>query len=82
MLVGFLATPGPQPPVERLLLTGVEEQYRTGAAVAAGGGIILAAPAYLIGFLRRQKYWKLASLFILGVGLIIAVKDLIDASTI
>lgn len=62
--------------------TAIEERYRSAAVVAAAGGIILAAPLYLIGILRRKKYWKLASLFVLGIGLIIAGKDLVDASTI
>ena len=54
-------------------------RYLQAAAVAGFGGIALAAPMIVIGFLRKETSWKLAGLLFVIIGMAIAGFDLFAA---
>ena len=63
-------------------VTPEKRAYALAALAAAGGGLALGIPLYLIGILRRRSAWKVASYVVLAAALLLAGNDLLTASQI
>ena len=61
-------------------VTPEKRAYALAALAAAGGGLALGTPLYLIGFLRKRAGWKIAAYVVLAAALLLAGNDLLAAS--